>query len=219
MRQLTLAIAEPGQWETYFSVSGESDMLFCPTEEIVSVGEVVRLRVVFETGPQFLLGGVVTWRRAAGAAGGKLRAGVGLRLNFSERGKVQYIRGYARGGLLDKRTEPRLPLRLRVTYRSSGARRVNFTRDLTQNGMLLATSELFPVGTSLELTVMPPADTFSVLRVKGEVVRQVEDDRGRAVGISFRFATRDEQSTMGRLVRSIERAFHEGRLAEEHFAL
>ncbi|MDY0002665.1 MAG: PilZ domain-containing protein [Polyangia bacterium] len=219
MRQLKLAISEPGQWEAFYSVSGESDMLFCPTEETISVGEVIRLRVAFANGPQFLLGGVVMWRRATGAAGGRLRAGVGIRINFSERTKVQYIRGYSRGGLLDKRGEARLPLRLRVTYRASGARRVNFTRDLTRSGMLLATSELFPVGASLELTLMPPADSHPALKVRGEIVRHVEDDRGRAVGISFRFASSGEEMDMRRLVESIERAFHEGRLGEEHFAM
>lgn len=219
MRQLKLTIGEPSRWEAYYSVSGEAHMLFCPSEETISVGEVLRVRVAFSGGPQFLLGGVVVWRRTATPGATRLRPGVGLRLNPSERSKVQYIKGYARGGLLDKRGAQRLPLRLRITYRASGARRVNFSRDLTTTGVLLGTSELMSLGTTLDLSIASPLDHLPTLSLRGEVVRHVEDDRGRAVGISFRFADAEEEQRTAQVVRDIERAFHNGLLGDEHIAL
>lgn len=217
MRHLKLVVGEVSQWDAFYSVSGDADMLFVPTEDAISVGEVVRVRTVFSAGPQFLVSGVVVWRRPAGAGAGRLRPGVGVRLNASERPKIQYIRGFCRGGLIDKRGTARLPLRVRVTYKATAARRVNFTRDLTTTGVLLAAAELLPVGTVLELTLMPPLE-LPALKLQGEVVRHVEDDRGRAVGIRFDFASPEEEARLLRLVKDLERAFQTGQLGEEHIA-
>jgi Tfp pilus assembly protein PilZ len=215
MRNLVLTIAEPRQWDAYYSIQGSADMLFCPTGETITVGEVVRIKVSFMGGPQFFLTGVVVWRRAAGTTGRRLRPGVGVRLNESERSKVGYIRGFARGGLIDKRRAPRLPLRLRVTYRASSARRVNFTRNLTQSGILLSAAELLPVNTPVELSLALPVDDSRV-RLVGTVVRHVEDDRGRAMGIRLDFESEAESRRFAGLVRDLERAFNTGKLEEAY---
>ncbi len=217
MRRLTLAIAEPRQWDAYYSASGEADLLFCPTEEELTVGEVVRVKVVFIGGPQFFVSGVVVWRRPRGSGSARLRPGVGVRLNASERSKVSYLRGYARGGLLDKRRTPRLPVRLRVTYQASSARRVNFTRNVTTTGILLAAAELLPVDTRVKLTLAPPLDP-TPMKLVGTVVRHVEDDRGRAMGIRLDFADEAEERRFHGMVRDVERAFNTGKLGEEHIA-
>jgi Tfp pilus assembly protein PilZ len=213
MRNLVLTIAEPRQWDAFYSVQGTADMLFCPTDDHITVGEVVRVKVRFLGGPQFFVSGVVVWRRAAQATRRRLRPGVGVRLNESERSKVGYIRGYARGGLLDKRRSPRLPLRLRVTYRASSARRVNFTRNITHTGILLSAAELLPVDTSVELSLATPNEDGPV-KLHGTVVRHVEDERGRAMGIRLDFDDEAQAQRFAVLVRELERSFNAGKLDE-----
>lgn len=217
MRNLQLTIAEPRQWETYYSSSGDEDMVFCPTEAPAGVGELVRVKLVFRDGPQFFLSGVVVWRRPPGQGVRRLRPGVGVRIHRSERTKIGYIRGYARGGLLDHRGAPRLPVRLRVTYRTEKARRMNFTRNITESGVLLSAAEMLAEGTSVELSMVAPLDLPPV-KLRGTVVRHVEDEAGRAMGISLDFHTDEDKQRFALLVRDIERAFHQGRLAEEFVA-
>jgi len=217
MRSITLSIPEPGQWDAYYSVQDQEDHLFCPTDRPLTVGEVLRVKVIFQRGPQFYVTGVVMWRRAKSQSRSRLKPGVGLRLNGSERSKVAYIRGFARGGLLDKRGAPRIPVRLRVTYRAGGARRVNFTRDITTSGLLVSVAEVLPLDEQVQLTVMPPAD-LAPQRLVGTVVRHVEDDRGRAMGVRLDFEDAQQQARYEELVHQVEGLFRTGELGEAHIA-
>lgn len=217
MRSIEMSIPEPGQWDAYYSVQDDEDRLFCPTEKPLTVGEVLRVKVVFHRGPQFYLSGVVLWRRAPSQARTRLKPGVGLRLNASERAKVAYIRGFARGGLLDKRSAPRVPVRLRITYRAAGARRVNFTRDVTATGLLVSVAQLLPTDEQVQLTVVPPAD-LGPLRLVGTVVRHVEDDRGRAMGVRLDFEDAEQRERYVALVRQVESLFRAGDLGEAYIA-
>lgn len=160
---------------------------------------------------------MVIWRRPVSRGQQRLRPGVGVRLHRSEGSKIGYVRGFARGGLLDKRAAPRLPVRLRVTYKTRSARRMNFTRNVTETGVLLAAAELLPETTSVELVIMPPMELAPV-KVEGTVVRHVVDESGKAMGIRLDFASADEQHRFALLVRDIERAFHRGRLDEQFIA-
>jgi hypothetical protein len=108
-------------------------------------------------------------------------------------------------------------VRLRVTYKTGTARRMNFTRNITESGVLLSVAEVLPLGTTVELTLMPPLDLPPV-KLRGTVVRHVQDDGGRAMGIQVDFADDDEKRHFGSLVRDIERAFHRGRLEEQYIA-
>jgi len=217
MQNISLIITEPRQWEGYFDSSGEEGVLFVPTDAQTPVGSQVRIKLTFQQGPQFFLNGVVIWRRPAAKGPQRLRPGVGVRLHKSENSKISYVRGFARGGLLDKRAAPRLPVRLRVTYKTQNARRMNFTRNVTESGVLLASAELLPQDTSVEIVVMPPLD-LRPMKLQGTVVRHVQDEGGKAMGIRIDFADDDEQRRFKVLVRDIERAFHQGRLDEEFIA-
>lgn len=217
IRNIALTITEPRQWDGYYSSSGEEDVLFIPTDDPTPVGTEVRIKLSFHHGPQFFLNGVVIWRRPVGKGRQRLRPGVGVRLHKSERSKIAYVRGFARGGLLDKRSSPRLPVRLRVTYKTASARRMNFTRNLTESGVLLAAAELLPESTTVELVIMPPLGLPPV-KLEGTVVRHVEDESGKAMGIQMNFRDDDEKQRFSHLVRDIERAFHHGRLEEQFIA-
>ena len=217
MKTIALAIAEPRQWDSFYSTSGDADMVFCPTLDEISVGEPVRISLTFRGGPQFFITGVAMWRRPPGPGARRLRPGVGVRLNGFERYKISYISGFCRGGLLNKRSSPRIPVRLQVTYRSGGARRMNFTRDITETGILLGVAELLPQGTPVDLTIVPPLD-ISPIKLHGSVVRHVQDEQGRAMGIQLNFRDDEERRLFVFLVRDVERAFQLGKLDERHLA-
>ncbi len=217
MQNIALSIAEPRQWDGYYSASGEEDVLFVPTSDPAPVGTMVRVKLSFQQGPQFFLNGVVIWRRPVSKGQQRLRPGVGVRLHRSESSKIGYLRGYARGGLLDKRAAPRLPVRLRVTYNTQSARRLNSTRNVAETGVLLAVAELLPEKTTVELTLFPPLE-LPPMKLRGTVVRHVEDESGKAMGIRMDFNNEDEQHQFALLVRDIERAFHRGRLEEQFIA-
>lgn len=217
MQNIALLITEPRQWDGYYNTDGDEDVLFVPTDDPTPVGSMVRVKLSFQQGPQFFLSGVVIWRRPVSKGQQRLRPGVGVRLHKFEASKIGYVRGFARGGLLDKRASPRLPVRLRVTYRTQAARRMNFTRNVTESGVLLAVAELLPQDTSVELVIMPPLE-LSAVKLKGTVVRHVEDDAGKAMGIRMDFVDDAEERRFSLLVRDIERAFHKGRLEEQYIA-
>jgi hypothetical protein len=94
---------------------------------------------------------------------------------------------------------------------------MNFTRNVTESGVLLAVAELLPQDTSVELVIMPPLEHGPV-KLRGTVVRHVEDDAGRAMGIRMDFVDDAQERQFGLLVRDIERAFHKGRLEEQYIA-
>ncbi len=217
MHNISLTITEPRQWEGYYSSTGDEDVLFVPTSDPTPVGTQVRIKLTFLNGPQFFLNGIVIWRRPANKGQQRLRPGVGVRLLNSETSKIGYVRGFARGGLLDKRASPRLPVRLRVTYKTSSARRMNFTRNVTESGVLLAAAEMLPKTTSVALVIMMPLD-LAAMKLQGTVVRHVEDEAGKAMGIRLDFASVDEERRFSMLVRDLERAFNQGRLDEQFIA-
>ena len=66
----------------------------------------------------------------------------------------------------------------------------------------------------LELTLIAPLD-FPPVRLRGEVVRHLTDERGRAMGVRIDFADDGERVQFSRLVRDLERAFLGGTLPEE----
>jgi len=217
MQNITLTISEPRQWDGYYNAGDDEDVLFVPTDDPTPVGSLVRIKLSFLQGPQFFLTGVVIWRRPVSKGHQRLRPGVGVRLHRSEGSKISYVRGFARGGLLDKRTSSRLPVRLRVTYKTQAARRMNFTRNVTESGVLLAAAELLPETTSVELIIMPPMDLPPV-KLLGTVVRHVKDESGNAMGIRLDFRDEDEERRFSLLVRDMERAFNKGRLEEQFIA-
>ncbi len=220
MQDLVLTIAEPRQWDDCHSLQGDDHVLFVPTEDPPPVGANLRVRLSFLRGPQFFLNGVVIWRRPQGKGEQRLRSGVGLRVHSCDRAKVEYVRGYLRGGLLDKRASSRLPVRLQVTYRTAGtssARRMNFTRDITETGLLLAAAELLPESTTVELVIIPPLELPPV-KLQGTVVRHISDEAGRAMGIRLELGEDRERRRFARLLGDIERAFHKGLLPDQFIA-
>ena len=217
MWNLSLTLPEPRLWDSHFTSSQGAGVLFCPSDDPPTVGQRARVKLSFQGGPRFYLSGVVIWRRPASRPPWRLKAGAGLQLGATEAQKIDYIRAFTRGGLMEKRKAHRLPVRLQVTYKGRAGRRVNFTRDLTDSGLLVNAAELLPVQTSVELMILPPP-SMSAMKLQGTVIRHVEDDRGKAMGIRLDFSDESERSRFATWVRDLERAFNGGELSDEYAA-
>ena len=185
--------------------------LFVPSVD-QNVGERVLIEIIFQGGPRMLLHGVVKWRRTTGDA--RARPGVGVEFGSSESAKLSYLHGYVRGGLLDMRDKRRLPLRLKVAYSTARGRRLNFTRDLNEEGIFVRTAEQLPLGSAVPLLVYPPGGDFKPLEVGGEVVRQSEgNDRG--VCVMFRFADEGARDVWHKFIARLETDYLENRLNDD----
>src|SRR5205823_6202267 len=118
----------------------------------------------------------------------RTRPGVGVAVDKSEKGKLGYILGYVRGGMIDVRDKRRLPVRLRVAYTSTRGRRVNFTSDLNEEGAFVRTAEPLEIGERTELLISPPGGDYRPIEVRGVVARQsAQGDDPRGVGVRFEF--------------------------------
>lgn len=186
--------------------------IFVPGTADQSVGDRVLVEVIFQGGPRLLLHGLVKWRRTTGDA--RARPGLGVEPMPSEQAKMSYLHAYVRGGLLDVRERRRLPLRLKVAYTAPRGRRLNFTRDLNEEGAFVRTAEQLPVGNLVPLLIYPPGGAWKPLEVSGEVARQVEGaDRG--VGVVFRFPDENARDLWHRFIAKLESDYLDGRLDDE----
>ncbi len=211
MARLKLHLVERADFTKFLDGTSDGTGLFVPGTTGSGVGERVTVEVVFQGGPRVLLSGVVAWRRATGDA--RTRPGSGIAIDPAESAKVAYLFGYVRGGLLDAREKRRLPVRLRVAYAGARGRRLNFTRDLNEEGAFVRTSELLEVGARTTLLISPPGP-YKPIQVKVTVTRQqTEGDRG--VGVQFEFDTAAERARMVAFIDKLEGDYLEGRLPDE----
>jgi hypothetical protein len=192
--------------------AGEGTGLFVPGTIAAQPGEKVSVEVVFQGGPRVLLHGVIAWRRVSGDA--RTRAGSGVVIDPSEQAKLSYLFGYVRGGLLDARERRRLPVRLRVAYSGSKGRRINFTRDLNEEGAFVRASELLEVGAQTTLLLSPPGN-YKPFQIKATVQRQQDTPGDRGFGVTFDFETSQERAKMLAFVDKLENDYLEGKLPDE----
>ncbi len=138
--RLKLHLRERDDFKRFYDANTPNAALFVPVNDPPGAGDRVTVDLVFQGGPHVILNGRVVWRRATGDA--RTRAGVGVEVDENERSKLSYVLGYVRGGMLDVRVKRRLLVRLRVAYSTPRGKRVNFTRDLNEEGAFIQTSEL-----------------------------------------------------------------------------
>jgi Tfp pilus assembly protein PilZ len=210
--RLKLHLLERADFAKYHE--GTSSELFVPGAEPPNVGARVTVEVVFQAGPRVLLHGFVLWRRTAGDA--RARPGSGIGIDTSEQAKFRYLLGYVRGGLLDVRERRRLPVRLRVAYSSAGkGRRVNFTRDINEEGAFVRTAEMLDIGASTLLLISPPGGEYKPLEVQGTVTRQQPAGGDRGVGVRFDFRDDHERARWAAFVGKLESDYLDGRLSDD----
>lgn len=209
--RLKIHLVERNDFSRYQDASLGAGGLFVPTTE-ASIGARVVVEVLFQNGPRVLLHGTVKWRRATGDA--RARAGCGIEFAPSETAKINYLHGYVRGGLLDVRERRRLPIRLKVAYSAPRGRRLNFTRDLNEEGAFVRTAEQLTVGASVPLLVYPPGGDFRPLEVTGEVARQ-SDGNDRGVGVIFRFPDESARDHWHKFIARLENDYLAGKLDDD----
>jgi Tfp pilus assembly protein PilZ len=210
--RLKLHLIDRADFNKFQDPSAGGQGLFVPGTDTPQVGQNVTVEVVFQGGPRVLLHGQVCWRRAVGDA--RTRPGVGVAVDKSEKGKLSYIQGYVRGGMIDVRDKRRLPVRLRVAYTSTRGRRVNFTADLNEEGAFVRTAELLEVGEKTELLISPPGGDYRPIEVRGVVARRsMEDPRG--VGVRFDFGDDSERERVRAFVHKLETDYLDGKLPDD----
>ena len=177
---LKLKLNHRTQWKEVQEGTSE-DAVFCPAENPPETGTSVRIEVQFGNGSLFLLDGQVIWRRPV--AHRRVPAGVGVAVDAGSRATKDFIDGWAGGALKERRASPRLPLRLRAIYRVGNRNRVNFTRNISEAGLYLHSSELADVHDSIAI-LLAPGDLPRVELV-GRVARCSEPGKPSGMGISF----------------------------------
>ncbi|MBK6847317.1 MAG: PilZ domain-containing protein [Proteobacteria bacterium] len=108
-----------------------------------------------------------------------------------------------------------MPLRLRATYSGRTGRRVNFTRDINEEGVFIRSHELLPVGTPIDLVLAPPLKQQPPIHLMGRVCRLIEEGADRGMGISLSFPNATERRVFVELIEDLERQFFSGELPEE----
>ena len=209
MTRLKLHLVDRADFHKYYEVSSG---MFVPGGDPPQVGDRVTVEVVFQGGPRVLLHGVVLWRRTTGDA--RARPGAGIGIDNAEQSKIRYLIGYVRGGLIDVRERRRLPVRLRVAYSGQKGRRVNFTRDLNEEGAFVRTAELLEVGARTQLLISPPGGEYKPIEVHGTVAR-AQGDGDRGMGVKFEFDSDGQRTMMQAFVKKLESDYLDGRLPND----
>ena len=210
--RLKLRLVAKSDWAKYYDAAA-NHTIFCPTATPPGVGTSVQLEVLFQGGPRLLLHGVTLWRRPAGDA--RARAGVGVGVQPMDREKLDFIDRYTRDELNEQRGRRRLPIRLRVTYSVPGGRRINFTRDLHEEGVFVRAADPLAAGEETKLLLLPPGGNFKPIEVRGSVVRACKDDPDRGMGIQLLFRDDAEKHHFADFVKRLEQEYLSGSLPDE----
>jgi Tfp pilus assembly protein PilZ len=208
--RLILPLAEKSDWLKVFDPRGGG--LFVPTENPPDVGTEVRVDLtVTEGGPRVILKGSVTWRRLAD---GRDPAGCGIGLSIDDKEKINFLNGFVRGGLINRRERRRLPLRMPVTWGGVDGPQETHTRDFNEEGVFVISEKPLPEGTMVHLVVTAPGR--GAISLKGKVTHTVipEDEDVPGMGIQYDL-TASEAADLKTVVDELEAAFYRGALPEE----
>jgi Tfp pilus assembly protein PilZ len=209
--RLTQRLAARQDWVRLFDPRGGG--LFVPVDDPPPVGEEVRVDLTIEEeGPRVILRGTVLARRATEDARGPAGCSVGLPVE--EKAKINFLNGYVRGGLINRRERRRLPLRLPVTWGGIEGPRESHSRDLNEEGIFVVTEQPLPEGSELHLRITIPGRP-EPLPLAGSVTHTVivEDEDVPGMGIVFRMPP-EQAAEVAAIVDELEAAFLKGALPE-----
>jgi hypothetical protein len=159
-----------------------------------------------------ILKGTVLWRRDQP---GKDPAGCAVGLAPTDREKVNFLNGFVRGGLLNRREKRRLPLRLPVTYGGLDGPVETFTRDINEEGVFLLATSPLPEGTLVHFVVGFPGmeDPYEL---KGHVTHTVIVEDDDIPGMGVRYVVEGENGAqLMKIVDKLEADFMSGALPDE----
>jgi Tfp pilus assembly protein PilZ len=209
--RLALRLSDRHDWVKVFDPRGAS--IFVATEHPPAVGADVRIDLTIEEGgPRVILGGTVLWTRDR--AEGTDPAGCAVGLSADDREKVNFLNGYVRGGLLNRRERRRLPLRLPVTYGGIDGPVASWTRDMNEEGLFIVTDAPLPEETILHFVVVVPG--HDPLELRGMVSHTVIVEDEDVPGMGVRFLVDDAGAAeLVAIVDELERDFMAGALGDE----
>lgn len=212
MIRLALRLADRHDWVKVFDPRGGG--IFVPVANPPAVGEEVRIDLTVEDGgPRVILAGTVLWRREEATA--KDAAGCSVGLAPGDREKVNFLNGYVRGGLLNRRERRRLPLRLPLTFGGLSGAVETFTRDLNEEGIFILSETPLPEGTLVHFVLGIPG-RVEPLELKGKVTHTVVVDDEDVPGMGVRYDLNDGQAReLTAIVDRLEADFLAGKLPDE----
>jgi uncharacterized protein (TIGR02266 family) len=212
VRRLPLTLAERSDWVKVFDPRGGS--VFVPATEVPEVGAEVRIDLtVTEGGPRVILKGNVLWRRSV--ADQRNPSGCAVALSLSEKEKVNFLNGYVRGGLINRRERRRLPLCLPVTYATQEGTHDSRSRDINEEGIFILSDAPLPEHSEISFTVRIPGRP-EPLQLRGEVSHTVivEDEDVPGMGVRF-LPGPVGAAELAKIIDVLERAFLSGSLPED----
>lgn len=212
MIRLTLLLGERSDWVRLFDPRGGT--IFVPTATAPEIGADVRVDLtITEGGPRVILRGNVVWRRTV--AEGRDLPGCSVGLSLEEREKVNFINGFVRGGLINRRERRRLPLRLPVTFGSLDGPKQTHTRDINEEGIFIVDDKPLPEQTQLHFVLGLPGRS-EPLSLRGVVTHTVIVEDEDVPGMGVRFTLSDgEAAEMKQVVDGLEALFYKGALPED----
>jgi hypothetical protein len=212
VRRLALQLADKNEWVKVFDPRGGS--VFVAGGDPPEVGADVRVDlIVGPGGPRVILKGTVVFRRHESEGRGAAGCGVGLLVD--EREKVNFLNGYVRGGLINRRERRRLPLRLPVTYRAEEGIRDSFCRDINEEGIFILAERPLPEEEKISFTVRFP-DHEKPIAFEGIISHTVIPEDEDVPGMGIRFTGGDLQpAEIVKIIDELERRFLAGTLSEE----
>ncbi|HLU66352.1 MAG TPA: PilZ domain-containing protein [Kofleriaceae bacterium] len=214
VRRIELLLPDKTDWVKVFDPRDST--IFVAHDDPPAVGDAVRVELLAGgSGPRVILRGKVIARRMKGDV--SLPRGMSVALGPEEREKINYLNGYARGGLLNLRETRRLPLRFAVTYGGINGPCKTFTRDINEEGVFVITEDPLPEGSEVHLLLTIP-NRPAQLSLAGVVSHTVvvEDEDIPGMGIRFRYQDDAQREDVVRAIDELERLFIEDKLAEEH---
>jgi len=215
VNRLVLRLADRHDWVKVFDPRGSS--IFVQTERPPAVGDEVRVDLTIEDGgPRVILRGAVLWARTPEESDEKDPPGCSVGLVVADREKVNFLNGFVRGGLLNRRERRRLPLRLPVTYGGLGGPEQTFTRDINEEGMFILAEEPLPEQTLLHFILGVPGRDEPI-ELKGTVSHTVipSDDDVPGMGVRYVLEDRSRAETMVAIVDKLEQEFLAGALPDD----
>jgi uncharacterized protein (TIGR02266 family) len=168
-----------------------------------------------EGGPRVILKGSVLWAREPGESDGD-PSGCAVGLSVSEREKVNFLNGYVRGGLLNRRERRRLPLRLPIAYGGLDGTCESVTRDINEDGLFIVSTAPLPEETILHFVLALPGGA-PPLELKATVSHTVivEDEDVPGMGVRYLVDDPAEKAAIKKIVDGLEEAFMTGLLPDD----
>jgi Tfp pilus assembly protein PilZ len=182
--------------------------LFIPTRRKLPLGSPVVVDVRFaELRSVVLVRGFIAWRRA-GKNRSKLRAGLGIEFLASESSKREFLRGVAKGDIVDlaQRRHRRLPVDVRVGWRlkSERAWQIDQLDDIGEGGAFIRTTQFLPIGSPVILEIVAPGAERKI-SIEARVARTRHTPGEEGIGVEFKCRDSGGARLLQELVRRIER--------------